>query len=233
MIFLLDPKNINEWAYGLGNLEEIKRYSLNKDKRIGWNYPMDYSFIAMEFERLHKEGKIHEGLRILDVGAGPGAIHGYLEDKYDIDITGIDMNHCWKENYIDFYGDMTDKDFRKEKDINDDSFDIIMAISALEHFPKKEHMAAINVCKKCIRNKGYFLSTGGASISSGENYGQFNLSKKDLCEIYNDEFEHYEYNEVLKRWRSHSEMSERYKVWKKRDEKISFISFGVIQQVLK
>ena len=49
---------------------------------------------------------IKKGMFVIDIGSGPGALHGYLENKYSVNILGIDRDK-WKEDYVDIEGDFT------------------------------------------------------------------------------------------------------------------------------
>ena len=234
MITLLDPMNIDHWAYDLGNFEILRKFSVNEGGYVGWNYPMDYSFIAMCFEDLYAAGKLSEDMSIIDIGAGPGAIHGYLEDKYGLNILGIDIQKIWEKDYIDIQGDFSDDKLRSENGIINDSVDIVIAVSSLEHTPKDKHKSVVQICKKCLKSGGHLMSTGGAGIESNTENGQYNLSKKDLCDVYDDEFDKYDYEDVLSRWENHREMMESYKErYKTKIGKMNFVTYGVFQEIMK
>jgi len=206
MIELLDPKDIDPIAYGKGYLSKIKKYSLLPDQRIGWNYCMDYTWLAIQMENC-----LQHGMRVVDIGCGPGAIHGYLENNYDVDIIGIDINR-WERDYVDIVGDFRDDDLRKKNGFMPDSLDLIISTSAFEHNTLEDHRRLVKVCLQCLKPGGRLVTTFSTTSGKTKKFrNQWNLSKQDLEEIYNDKFESFEYSKVWRRWRKHREIPANYK----------------------
>jgi SAM-dependent methyltransferase len=202
MIELLDPKNIDQIAYNEGRLKRIRAFSLLKDKRIGWNYCMDYVWLSMRLEN-----GITRKMKIVDIGCGPGAIHGYLENKYKTKIIGVDINR-WNKDYVDFQGDYTDQKFRKKIGINNNSLDLIISTSAFEHNTPKEHKRLVEVCLKTLKKGGRLVTTFAATKKTYyfNASHQWNLSKADIEKIYKDNFDTYDFDEIRKRWINHTEI---------------------------
>jgi len=173
-IKILEISDINETL-----IETIKDFSLLPNKRIGWNYPLDYSFLANEFTKI--ENSINNKMKILDIGCGPGAIHGYLENKYNINIEGIDMQH-WEKDYVDYIGNFLD-----DKLINNE-YDIIYSISAFEHQSKEEHIKCIEKSKRLLKKGGYLFVTAAVCEKTNNSKNQLNLSLNELEEIYSCDF---------------------------------------------
>ncbi len=101
MLELLDPKKLDEIAYEGGLLARMREFSLLEGKRIGWHYVMDYTWLATRFAVVYKPG-----MRVVDIGCGPGAVHGFLEAEFGVDILGIDMER-WEKDYVDLKGNFT------------------------------------------------------------------------------------------------------------------------------
>ena len=154
MLELLDPANIDSFAYEEGFLDKIKQHSLLPNHRIGWNYCMDYSWLLMRLSTL----ALQTDMRIIDIGCGPGAIHGYLEDTKGLDIIGIDL-HRWERDYVDIVGNFLDDHFRRQHGLDADTIDIIIATSAFEHNRPEVHQQIVEVCMRCLRPGGHLITT--------------------------------------------------------------------------
>ena len=203
---LLDPKCIDPFAYDKGYLAEIRQYSLLPDNRIGWNYCMDYTWVAMKCEDF-----LEAGMKVVDVGCGPGAINGYLEAKHNLDIIGIDQNR-WKFDYVDIVGDFTDRKLREKHDLT--NLDTVISVSAFEHNCLEDHRRVIDACLECLRSGGLLVATFAATYGKSRFFApssQWNLSKQDIESIYGKKFLEFRYWRVWWRWRKHRELSKAYK----------------------
>lgn len=226
---LLDPLKIDPYAYDQNNLSRIKKYSLLGGGRIGWNYPMDYSFIAEMFEELSNKNKIKPGMTFIDIGCGPGAIHGYLEAKYGITLIGVDMKR-WREDYVDVRGDFLDIEVRRAMGIELGSVDGFISVSALEHLPLDKNKKVLKVCKEYLKAGGFILATASTSKTHSQSLDQTNYSQQELENIYQAKFESYDYDSVFKRWRAHKELMPAYQARYKRpslnSNEPAFLTFG-------
>jgi SAM-dependent methyltransferase len=205
MLELLDPQSIDSFAYEEGYLEKIQNYSLLPDKRIGWHYCLDYSWILMRLHTLN----LNPNMCIIDIGCGPGAIHGYLEETYNLNIVGIDINR-WQDDYVDIVGDFLDDELRNRHALLPGSIDIIISTSAFEHNLPQVHQRIVNECMCCLKPGGHLIATFSASERTNQTPGQWNLSKKDIETIYRDKFERFDYFECWERWRQHREIPKNY-----------------------
>lgn len=204
MIELLDPLYIDPVAFGEKRIQKIEKFSLLPGKRIGWNYYMDYTWLDLQLE-----GTIKKGMVIFDVGCGPGAIHGYLEDKYKINIIGIDMNR-WKEDYVSYVGDFASSLFWKKIGIRESSIDLIISTSAFEHNTPRKHRILVRQCLKALKKGGRLVTTFAAAKKTGYfgKSNQWNLCKRDIEIIYGEEFSSFNFDDVRKRWKKHRVINE-------------------------
>jgi SAM-dependent methyltransferase len=225
LIELLDPKYIDPYAYDKGVLEQIRQYSLLPGKRIGWNYCMDYSWLAM-----HCENLLRPDMRIVDIGCGPGAIHRYLEEKHGVNIIGVDTRK-WENDYVDIVGNFTDSELRKQCGFADNSLDVIISTSAFEHNTPEAHQHLVETCMQALKTGGVLLTTFsvGDVFSVEESAHQWNLPQSMLESIYRVGFTAYDYAEVKRRWRNHREMPDAYRArygkWELNDPE--FLAAGV------
>lgn len=189
---LLSPKKLLT-ENNLITLEKIREYSLLENKRIGWNYPLDYLYIHLNFDpNFLVNGKV------LDIGCGPGAIHGWLESIYNISIIGLDLNR-WDKDYVDIVGDFNSKKLHKQQSWEKNSFDIIFSGSSLEHQTPWKHRRSVKLALDLLRPGGLFISTVAASESRTVKYPrpyQYNLSKRALENVYGAKFKKFDYRNI-------------------------------------
>ena len=223
MVELLDPKHIDPIAYDKGYLSKIKKYSLLPGRRIGWNYCMDYTWLAIRVE-----GLLEPGMRVIDIGCGPGAIHGYLEDTHGVDMIGIDM-HRWERDYVDIVGDFAAAEVRRKNGFWPVSIDLIISVSAFEHNTVEDHRHLVEVCLQCLKPGGRLITTFAVAPRGTRQIGDhWDLGRQDVEAIYGDTFRSFDYWMVWWRWRRHREIpanhKNRYGKWSLRDPR--FISAG-------
>jgi cyclopropane fatty-acyl-phospholipid synthase-like methyltransferase len=205
MLELLDPIKLDPIAYDAGLLARMRAFSLLPNQRIGWHYVMDYTWLVQQFAQAYRPG-----MRVIDIGCGPGAVHGFLESTYNVDILGIDMER-WERDYVDLQGNFTDSAFRVANGLGIGSVDIILSGSAFEHNPPEEHRNLIQVCMATLRAGGRLLTTFAASPDQTHFFKpthQWNLSQADIESLYGDRFDEYDYDGIWRRWREHHEMAE-------------------------
>lgn len=203
MIEILDPRALDERVFQKNLIENIQEYSLLDNKRIGWNYCYDYSWIVMQLEKMDLQNKV-----IVDIGAGPGAVHGYLEDKFKIDIIGIDLNR-WENDYVDFVGDYSNPTFRKECGLVDGSVDIIISSSAFEHNRPRNHYKLVQSCLQSLSENGRLITTFAVSptnrVKRFRNSDQWNLPVDIIRDIYGEEVNnHKEYKDIWNAWHNNN-----------------------------
>ena len=206
MIELLSTKKIlvGDWE---SRLSKIKEFSLLENNRIGWNYPLDYLFVDNHFDN-----RVIKNNLILDIGCGPGAIHGYLEEKYNISIIGIDQKR-WNQDYVDIVGNFNDKSLHLKNSWLPNTFDIIFSASSLEHQSPFQHYKSFRNALNLLRPGGLFISTISASNGRTfrmKNPNQYNLSKITLEKIYKSKFGEFELNKISKQYSQIDQITSAY-----------------------
>jgi len=212
MIEILDPLKLDKYI-NEGLLDDIKKYSLLDDNRIGWNYCFDYIWLETELEKeLSKISDNIQNIKIVDIGGGPGAIHGFLEAKYGIDIINVDMAR-WDEDYVDLVGDFNNHAFRESNNLT--NIDFIISTSAFEHNKPSNHAILVKNCLESLSERGRLLTTFAITdknkIQKFKKSSQWNLTSKIITEIYGEKIENFSnYGEIWKRWHSHQIISREY-----------------------
>lgn len=197
LLTLLSPKKLLTQS-GLRRLSDIRQWSRLPEKRIGWNYPLDYSFIDRALEQVSEVPT-----KILDIGCGPGAIHGFIEAKYGIEVLGIDLQR-WQDDYVDHVGNFLDADFRDRLGLYPASQDIIFSASSLEHQTLADHLTCIATAKSILRPGGTLAVTVAAAKSDSfltEDPWQWNLSRVDLEKVYDMTFDCFSFETIESEYR--------------------------------
>ena len=223
---LLSPKKILS-EENLKILEEIKKYSLLDNNRIGWNYPLDYLWINKNFNSSFLLNN-----KVLDIGCGPGAIHGWLESIYNIEISGIDLNR-WEKDYVDIVGDFNNTSLHKKYGWKKNSFDIIFSGSSLEHQTPWMHYWSVKLGMRLLRPGGLFLSTVAASPKRTVKFPkpyQYNLSKQALEIVYKSKFQEFDYFSISDEYIESQMICEGYeqRFNKKIPDQMPYLSVGAM-----
>ena len=180
----LDSRQDIKTIYGNFTSSELLKIftekSLLENKRIGWNYPLDYIYIFKKFVDLYQPGMV-----VFDIGCGPSPLHMFLEELFGIEIIGIDTRQWSGGDCVDHVGKFViDSNFTSSIEKIYGKPHLVISISAFEHINLKEH-------KECI---DYFGDIGTHALittcisSSGLRSvirNQINLGIKDINSIYN------------------------------------------------
>ena len=220
-LYILDLKSLKPTIDSY--LDKIRPYSLLPKKRIGWNYPLDYSFVVKNVPPVDRSSSI------VDVGCGPGAIHGYLENQYGVDIVGIDTRR-WEKDYVDIEGNFCNPQLLQYHNL-DKEFDLILSISSFEHLPFEKHKFAVNFCYEKLAKGGMMIVTTVVSDDPFHKDQDWVLGKRELEEIYNSKINNYDqYYEIHGRYRQNKLISDAYKNryghWEPKDPR--FLSVGCV-----
>jgi len=156
---------------------------------------------------------IEPGMRIIDIGCGPGAIHGYLEETYDEDVLGIDMRR-WKHDYVDVVGDFSNPEVRRANGIRPESVDVIVSASAFEHNTVSQHRRLVRACFESLKPNGRLIATFAASWLRVRYFAlshQWNLPRRVIESLYGEPFDKRSFVSVWRRWRRHREIPKAFK----------------------
>lgn len=243
-IELIDPGGVTEWALRTNFLNTIT--SVAGSTNIGWNYVVDYSWIMWQFEKWRqvfltkaaiKSGRPREQISgyddaprklvlknedlrkatILDIGCGPCVLHYYLEYTYGVNIVGVDRQEEWGSaaSAVDVVGDITDPEVQQAA-LKGKKADLILAISTFEYNDYDGHKAAVDACMDLLAPGGWLIATVSANPESTFSDSQWDLSPKELGEIYRAEPPQF-YGAIHRRWRGHRTLMKlyykRYKRW--------------------
>ena len=168
---------------------------------------MDYLFVRDKVLSMPQPGDI-----ILDVGAGPGGIHGFLEARLGRDIIGIDTRR-WDSDYIDAVGNFLDDSFLSSLGINPGSVDLIISTSAFEHQSLKQHRRCIQQCRRYLRPTGTALITTTMSVGRTRfnfNPRQWDASRQKLQKIYELSWSAGSTEEIAEAYRNSHELQAAY-----------------------
>ena len=179
-------------------LNQIRTFSSLNFKRIGWNYPLDYLSVLDKYNKFFKPGML-----VFDIGCGPSPLHKFIENKYSVQIVGIDINRWDTGDCVDFQGSMfLDESFTKKLIKKQGKPDLVISVSAFEHLNLKQHKKCINsiqdlgsiaLITSCIS------STRRRTITNN----QINLGLDDLSNIY---------DVILPNFNNIAEIAEQYSV---------------------
>lgn len=98
------------------------------------------------------------GLRVLDVGCGPGRLSTWLEG---VDYTGIDLSEAYIEAARRDYGDRGRFLVGKADEIPADelgTFDVVVAKGLLHHIDEHEILLLLDTSRRLLRPGGRFVS---------------------------------------------------------------------------
>lgn len=110
--------------------------------------------------------KLTEGMKILDIGCGFGALAKYAAENYGVNVVGISISkeQCEyaKHNCAGLPVDIRFQDYR---DI-DEKFDRIVSLGMFEHVGHLNYPAYMQKVAQCLKDDGIFLlHTIGSNIS--------------------------------------------------------------------
>ena len=106
--------------------------------------------------------KPHSGLRVLDVGCGPGVLVEYLPG---VDYTGTDLSEAYIEAAQRQYGDRGRFFVGKVDDLDADelgTFDVVIAKSLLHHIDEDEILHLFDIAAATLRPGGRLVTLDAA-----------------------------------------------------------------------
>ncbi len=94
---------------------------------------------------------------VLDVGGGPGIISKFINnDTTILDINKEELNLAKKQGLKTII-----TDFNKNK-LKNNSYDVVVSVSALEHIPKEKRLAYLKELKRIAKNKVIVFTPTGS-----------------------------------------------------------------------
>jgi len=225
MLEILDPRQTDSYAHAVF-LPEFR--AVTGSFPGGWNYIVDYTWVAMQMERMN----LGPGLNVVEIGGGTGVMKYYIEYKYGVNVCGIDRDKMWERSPIkaDAIGDFCDKKVRESVGVVPESIDLIFAISAFEHNKFKDHKKVVAACMESLRPGGVLVSTVSTHWDGTESDEQYNLTQVQLEEIYQDKFEDYNWEKVHQAWWLHFALHMAYnkRYGKEAGSNFDFLPVGVV-----
>jgi ubiquinone/menaquinone biosynthesis C-methylase UbiE len=130
-------------------------------------------------ERLFSQIDLSNVKKVLEVGCGIGVLSSYLAEKYEWEVTGIDLDpeqinrakNDYRENkYIKFLeADATKLPF------GDNEFDLVLSVDALHHIPNRNE--AFNVINRVLKSDGFYVLV---DIALPWFFGKFSIPVDDV-----------------------------------------------------
>jgi len=158
------------------DMRKLVREGYEKSHYEGSTFRQDGKFKKIEHYFLRRLVKLlPKSAKVLDLGCGTGIpVDAYLIQQ-GFDVTGVDFcqRHITlaRENVPE--GKFINEDFSRV-DFNEESFDVIVALYAIFHIPRKEHEGLFLRVRSFLKYNGIILVTLG---TSGSEYGE----EKDWC----------------------------------------------------
>jgi len=121
--------------------------------------------------------KPEPGLRVLDVGCGPGVLVEYLPG---VDYTGTDLSEAYIEAAQRRYGDRGRFFVGRVDDLDADelgTFDVIIAKSLLHHIDEDEILHLFDVAAKTLKPGGRFVTLDAAYTPDMSKASRFVVSR--------------------------------------------------------
>lgn len=122
--------------------------------------------------------RLEPGMRVLDIGCGPGDIVSLLDPS--IDYTGVDLSAAYIESAREKFG--TRGRFLNES-VNDltlkepGSFDRVMANGLIHHLTDTEVRTLLSIARRALKPGGWFVSIDGCLETGQSKIARYLLGK--------------------------------------------------------
>ena len=130
-------------------------------------------------ERLFSQVDLSKVKKVLEVGCGIGVLSSYLAEKYEWEVTGIDLdpeqidrakNANRKNKYLKFLEeDVTKLPF------GDNEFDLVLSVDALHHIPNRNK--AFDEINHVLKSNGFYVLV---DIAFPKFFGKFSIPVDDV-----------------------------------------------------
>lgn len=115
--------------------------------------------VSKRAERLLRYTRLEPGVKYLDVGTGNGAAPIYMAQKYDLEVTGVDIDLQQIETAESNSAGMPNVHFFTIDDTQlpfaDETFDTVSAFKVTHHIPNWED--AVAEMLRVLKPQGYFI----------------------------------------------------------------------------
>ena len=111
------------------------------------------------FEHLFSQIDLSNVKKVLEVGCGIGVLSSYLAEKYEWEVTGIDLDPEQIERAKDDYGKNKYLKFleadAKKLPFEDNEYDLVLSSYALHHIPNWDK--ALNEISRVLKSSGFYI----------------------------------------------------------------------------
>ena len=99
--------------------------------------------------------QLKKGMTVLDIGCGFGSLANYLQETYDVKVTGVTLSKNQYEYATSNFKNATFllKDYRKVSG----TFDRVYSIGMFEHVGRKSYQEYFDTCYKLLKDDGIML----------------------------------------------------------------------------
>ncbi|MDY6906219.1 MAG: 6-hydroxymethylpterin diphosphokinase MptE-like protein [Thermodesulfobacteriota bacterium] len=199
-ITLLDPDSTNSGDSRI-SAESILQCARNPAYRPSAYHRLMLPWIAGICESFLKPGQ--QGLEIRG-GSNGGALHHFLEKRFDVTITGMDRHKRGKSAYVDIAGNFYDDQQRRQHGFAEAPFDFIYSVDPFEHHTLEGHRRLYETAMECLKPGGhlvvtYYMSLPPENRISGN---EWNIRQEDLSAIYGIDFQTFPFGALNRRYQA-------------------------------
>lgn len=204
MIELISPEKISQRQGIIADLKQFGIDHQNLEIDLGWNYILDHVWLVEHLEEYLNSNSIYNPI-VLDVGCGRSLFHNYIEERFKLEVWGIDrpFGYCHQELHrnVDFL-----QDFIKFSGFRDSSVDVIYWLSSIEHNHKDDIRILYEKSIELLKPGGLLLITFPVAKKTDwfKPSQQTNLSIKDALETFDEDCLIGEFDKIRNMYRSNT-----------------------------
>jgi len=151
-LYFINPHEVAEQQ---GIIKDLRDFGIDHTTPFltsGWNYVIDHVFMAQRLQNVIKKDSV-----IMDIGCGNSPFHEYIENRYDVEIIGVDRpegySHQKKQKNVDHSIDFMDMDIQTK------SVDVVFWLSSIEHNDIEKIKKIYKKSMRILKRGGIFLAT--------------------------------------------------------------------------
>ena len=201
MIELINPRKIVKSQQIIADLKQFGLDHQNLELDLGWNYVLDQVWLVEQLGEYLYSNNLYNPI-ILDVGCGRSPFHNFIEERFNLNVWGIDRpyGYCHQEmqRNVDFL-----QDFKEFSGFKESTVDVIYWLSSIEHNQINEIQLLYKKSIQLLKPGGLLLITFPISIETGrfEQSQQTNLSVQDALKIFDEEHVTGDWDEIINIYR--------------------------------